>query len=81
MRDALRPLNLSHEYQLAFLETASFSTNQFALKTGSIIGRETEDPDRLVLVSNVEAPTDLHVVPFTSGVWHNYAITLDFNAK
>jgi hypothetical protein len=64
-----------------FLETADYSTNQFALKTGAISGRNGQDTGRLVLQSNVRNPTDLHAVPFTVGVWHNYAITLDFNAK
>jgi hypothetical protein len=80
-KDDARSLNYSHEYQLVFLETADYSTNQFALKTGSISGREGQDPGRLVLQSNVNNPTDLHAVPFTAGVWHNYAITLDFDSK
>ena len=36
--DPARPLNFSHEYQLVFQEDAAFSTNQFALKTGTLIG-------------------------------------------
>lgn len=39
MKDDCRPLNNSHEYQLVFLETNDFSTNQFALKTGTINGQ------------------------------------------
>ncbi|KAH8594531.1 hypothetical protein B0O99DRAFT_687756 [Bisporella sp. PMI_857] len=78
-RDPARELNYTHEYQLVFLESADFSTNQFVLKTGTIIGREGEDGERLILQSNVKAVTDLHVVPFTENVWHNYALTLDFN--
>jgi hypothetical protein len=34
-----RPLNYSHEYQLVFLETNEYSTNQFALKSGTIDGQ------------------------------------------
>lgn len=81
MADSSRPLNFSHEYQLVFLETADFSTNQFALKTGAIAGREGQDPNRLVLQSNVRSPVDLVAVPFTEGVWHNFGITNDFDAK
>lgn len=80
-QDTNRPLNFSHEYQLVFLETADFSTNQFALKTGAISGHAGQGNNRLVLQSNVRNPTDLHAVSFTAGVWHNYAITLDFTAK
>lgn len=74
-------MNLSHEYQLVFVETAAFDTNQFALKAGTISGREGADPNRLVLQSNVRNATDLHAVAFTEGVWHNYALTLDFTKK
>ncbi|RYC60551.1 hypothetical protein CHU98_g5653 [Xylaria longipes] len=47
MKDANRPLNLTHEYQLAFLESNDFSTNQFVLKTGTLLGANTADPERL----------------------------------
>lgn len=80
-KDVTRPLNFSHEYQLVFLETADYSTNQFALKTGAIIGRDSQEAEMLVLQSNVRSPVDIHTVPFVDGVWHNYALTLDFSAK
>ncbi|KAK0660839.1 hypothetical protein QBC41DRAFT_286195 [Cercophora samala] len=45
-KDLQRPLNLSHEYQLVFLESNDFSTNQFVLKTGTILGGDAAaDPD------------------------------------
>ncbi|KAK4677812.1 hypothetical protein QC764_302140 [Podospora pseudoanserina] len=82
-KDAQRPLNLSHEYQLVFLESNDFSTNQFVLKTGSILGGDTAvDPDTLQLFGNVnQTPSKLlFSVPFLDGVFHNFAVTLDFDA-
>jgi hypothetical protein len=81
MKDLIRPLNLSHEYQLAFLESADFSTNQFVLKTGTILGVNTANPDTLQLFGNVNVnpPVVLFSTPFTEGVFHNFALTLDFN--
>ncbi|KAI0131859.1 hypothetical protein BJ170DRAFT_223082 [Xylariales sp. AK1849] len=83
MKDANRPLNLSHEYQLVFLESNDFSTNQFVLKTGTILGAQTADPDTLQLFGNVnEDPVQvLFSSPFTEDVFHNFAVTLDFDAS
>ncbi|KAL2070165.1 hypothetical protein VTL71DRAFT_13191 [Oculimacula yallundae] len=83
-KDATRPLNTSHEYQLVFLEDASFSTNQFVLKTGTIVGQaKGQNPDLLVLVGNVNAKpvVNLFNTTFTPGVFHNFGVTLDFNAN
>ncbi|KAI3327241.1 glycoside hydrolase family 131 protein [Xylariaceae sp. AK1471] len=82
MKDANRPLNLTHEYQLVFLESNDFSTNQFVLKTGTILGVDAVDPDTLQLFGNVNAnpAQTLFSTPFTEGVFHNFAITLDFDA-
>lgn len=83
--DNSRPLNYSHEYQLVFLETNDYSSNQFALKTGTIIGDPAKrSPEHLVLQSNVRylaTTRDLHVVRFTPNVWHNYGVVLDFDRK
>lgn len=49
MKDTARPLNLSHEYQLVFLEDAAFSTNQFVLKTGTISGQPVSEAPRRCL--------------------------------
>ncbi|KAH8658177.1 hypothetical protein BX600DRAFT_524509 [Xylariales sp. PMI_506] len=82
MKDADRPLNLTHEYQLVFLESSDFSTNQIVLKTGTILGQTTENPDTLQLFGNVNSnPVQtLFSTPFTPGVFHNFAVTLNFNA-
>lgn len=81
MKDPQRPLNLTHEYQLVFLESSDFSTNQIVLKTGSLIGETTADPDTLQLFGNVNAsPVQLLFnTSFTPDVFHNFAVTLDFN--
>ncbi|SPO01530.1 related to endoglucanase c [Cephalotrichum gorgonifer] len=83
-KDPLRPLNLEHEYQLVFLESNDFSTNQVVLKTGTVLGGATagEDPDSLFLFGNVNeaAPGLLFSTPFTEGVVHNFGIVLDFDA-
>lgn len=80
-KDAARPLNLSHEYQLVFLESNDFSTNQLVLKTGTIIGGAGGNPDTLQLFGNVNdnPPKVLFSAPFQAGVFHNFAVTLDFN--
>ncbi|KAI0204281.1 hypothetical protein F4808DRAFT_457384 [Astrocystis sublimbata] len=69
-------------YQLVFLESNDFSTNQFVLKTGTILGANTEDPDTLQLFGNVNADNvqTLFSTPFTEDVFHNFALTLDFDA-
>jgi hypothetical protein len=79
-KDNLRPLNYSHEYQLVFLESADFSTNQVVLKTGTILGRDTPDPDTLQVFGNVNNGDLLFSTPFTEDVVHNFALTLDFGA-
>lgn len=83
-KDSARPLNLTHEYQLFFLEDASFSTNQVVLKTGTILGgNATDDPDTLRLFGNVNAnPVQtLFQTKFTPNIFHNFAVTLDFTAN
>ncbi|KAG5988869.1 hypothetical protein E4U43_004617 [Claviceps pusilla] len=78
-KDSTRPLNLSHEYQLTFLEDASFSTNQFVLKTGTIIGVDNINADSLTLFGNTNKFGDvLFTTPFSSGTFHNFALRLDF---
>ncbi|CZT11692.1 related to endoglucanase c [Rhynchosporium agropyri] len=83
-KDAARPLNTSHEYQLVFLEDSSYSTNQFVLKYGTIVGQAAgQNPDSLVLLGNVNASpvVSLFKTSFTAGVFHNFAVTLNFDAN
>ncbi|KAG5953582.1 hypothetical protein E4U53_004681 [Claviceps sorghi] len=78
-KDSSRPLNLSHEYQLVFLEDASFSTNQFVLKTGTIIGLNNITADSLTLFGNTKNFGDvLFTTRFSPRTFHNFALKLDF---
>lgn len=81
-KDDSRQLNFSHEYQLVFLESADFSTNQVVLKTGTIIGGNGSDPNTLQLFGNVNEaqPGLIFSHSFDDGVFHNFGIKLDFNA-
>jgi hypothetical protein len=85
MKDASRPLNLSHEYQIVFLEDNKFSTNQFNLRTGTLLDVNVTDPDTLNLFGNANQfkspPQLLFSTPFTAGEFHNFAMTLDFTKK
>lgn len=81
MKDTKRPLNLSHEYQMVFLESADFSTNQVVLKTGTILDQKKTDPDQLMLFGNVKNASLLYSAPFTPDVFHNFGLTLDFTRK
>ncbi|EFQ33734.1 hypothetical protein CGRA01v4_12288 [Colletotrichum graminicola] len=84
-KDEQRPLNLSHEYQLVFLESNDLTTNQIVLKTGTILGGVANvDPDTLTLFGNVNtkpAPPVLFSTPFTEYTIHNFAVTMDFNTN
>ncbi|KAI1000341.1 hypothetical protein K3495_g7856 [Podosphaera aphanis] len=77
--DPARSLNTKHEYQLAFMEDNDFTTNQWVLKTGTILGHEKQDPNDLVLMGNVKDDKILFTTPFTPGVFHNFALKLNFD--
>lgn len=84
MKDPKKPLNLTHEYQMVFLESSIFSSNQFALKYGDLIGIHPADPDVLHLFGNSNTKPfqpELFTTKFTEGVFHNFALTLDFTKK
>lgn len=81
MKDTQRALNLSHEYQLVFLESSDFSTNQFVVKTGAVLDQKVADPDTLMLFSNVKNASLLFSTKFTAGEFHNFGVTLDFDKK
>ena len=83
-KDTTRLLNTSHEYQLFFLESNDYSTNQVVLKYGSLIGgnpSSVSSPDSLILQGNVNSSPiqTIYSTVFTPGVWHNFGITLNFN--
>lgn len=80
MKDTAKPLNSSHEYQLFFLESNDYSTNQVTLKYGTIIGGAKKDADLLTVTGNVNSNPipNLFETKFTPGVWHNFGLVLDF---
>ncbi|KAI6358755.1 hypothetical protein MCOR25_007262 [Pyricularia grisea] len=80
-KDAKRPLNLTHEYQLVFLEDNKFSTNQIVVKTGTIAGQTSNNTNTLNVFGNVNAspPKLLFSTPFAAEGFHNFAIKMDFD--
>ncbi|KAG4432554.1 hypothetical protein IFR05_011966 [Cadophora sp. M221] len=82
MKDTARPLDTAHEYQLFFLESSDYSTNQVVLKYGSIIGGNPSgaNPDTLFLQGNVNSKpiSTIFSTRFTPGTWHNFGLVLDF---
>ncbi|KAH6663072.1 hypothetical protein B0J14DRAFT_495164 [Halenospora varia] len=79
MKDEARNLNTSHEYQMVFLESKDFSTNQIVVKTGTISGLNNSLPGDITIVGNVNtAVGKLFSTEFTSG-WHNFGIVMDFD--
>lgn len=86
MTDTAKPLNRSHEYQVAWLESADYSTNQFDIKMGTILGQEANGGDNIVIQGNQNGKPsgkvqNLFVAPLTNSIWHNFAFTLDFDKK
>jgi hypothetical protein len=85
MKDPIRPINLTHEYQVVFMEDAAFSTNQFNLRTGNLLDVTVANPDMLNVFGNANffksPPALLFSTPFTNGVFHNFAMMLDFTKK
>ncbi|KAF4627216.1 hypothetical protein G7Y89_g10940 [Cudoniella acicularis] len=81
MKDTKRPLNMSHEYQLFFLESEDFGTNQVVLKTGTISGITQNSTNNLVMVGNDNTQIGTPFsTPFTEGR-HNFEVVMDFDRK
>jgi hypothetical protein len=82
MPDPQRPLNVSHEYLLTFLETSDFSGGQFTLKTGTSGGTDGSLKNDLVLTGNSKnSSKTLFTTPFTPGAFTNFALKMDFDKK
>ncbi|KAL1605374.1 hypothetical protein SLS60_004922 [Paraconiothyrium brasiliense] len=74
-----RPLNVSHEYLMVFLERADFAGNLFMLRTGTLIGSDGSTKDDLVLFGNTQNGTQtLFTTPFEKTAFTNFALRLDF---
>lgn len=79
---AERPLNISHEYLMVFLERADFAGNLFMLKTGTLIGSNGSTKNDLVLFGNTQKGTPtLLTIPFEQTAYNNFALRLDFTQK
>jgi hypothetical protein len=78
--DTTKPLNLTHSYQVAFLETADFATHQFDVRMGT---GEGADGTNIVVNGNSKttggAPT-LFSSPMSAG-FNNFALVMDFDKK
>ncbi|PWW79783.1 Glycoside Hydrolase Family 131 protein [Tuber magnatum] len=78
--DIHRPLNYSHQYEIAFIETNDFSSHVWTLKTGTPFGSSgvtAKDAKTLRLGSSTaggKAEEVLFSVPFGSECWHNFAV-------
>lgn len=75
-------LNLTHEYQIGWLESADYSTNQVVVKLGTILGDEKAGGKNIQVFSNLNGKPSgtktLFTTPLTDG-WHNFAFTMDFD--
>lgn len=76
--DAARPLNLSHEYLLAWHEAADFSGNQFNFNAGTLIGRENATRPNTYKLQTRKNEL-LWETEILDGEWQNFAITLNFD--
>ncbi|KAK2010739.1 hypothetical protein LZ32DRAFT_562498 [Colletotrichum eremochloae] len=77
-RDATKPLNATHDYQIVNLESKDFSFRQFDVRTGADNGNE------IAIFGNSQttpAPEKIFSTPFGEGQFENFAMKLDFNAN
>lgn len=76
-QDAAKPLNLTHIYQVAFLEAADFSTHQFEVSVGG-----ADAAGNVVVTGNNKATAKqtLFTTPLDAG-FNNFALTMNFDKK
>ncbi|KAI0738897.1 hypothetical protein C8Q80DRAFT_1275116 [Daedaleopsis nitida] len=72
--DESRPLNYSHEYQIVFIEP-----NDGVAFHGSHGNASCPNAHSFKILDH--ALNVLFTVPFTSHVWHNFAVEVDWNAR
>ncbi|KAH9208686.1 hypothetical protein DL95DRAFT_372985 [Leptodontidium sp. 2 PMI_412] len=84
-QDATAPLNLTHDYQVAFLETADFATHQFDVRVGKVVdaapGSPGADGTNIVVNGNSKNAAGVQTLfstPFTAG-FQNFAVQMDFD--
>lgn len=77
-----RPLNLTHEYLLTFMERSDFGANLIAIKTGTLIGSDGATKNNLLLLGNsAKGVNILFQTPFTEGAFTNFGLVMDFTKK
>lgn len=86
-QDAAAPLNLTHDYQVAFLETSDFATHQFDVRVGQVVdaapGSPGADGTNIVVNGNSKNAAGVQTLfstPFTAG-FQNFAVQMDFDLK
>ncbi|KAI5778590.1 hypothetical protein EDC01DRAFT_634691 [Geopyxis carbonaria] len=81
--DTAHPLNYTHNYELVFLETQDYASHVFTLTSGKPRDGSVRNNASLRLMGTNKngAATTLHDVDFTAGVWHNYAVQIDFDGS
>ncbi|KAJ7258803.1 hypothetical protein B0H12DRAFT_1109618 [Mycena haematopus] len=82
-KDLSRPLNYSHEYQIVFIEPSD-GTHVFGIQLGSPF----TDPTLALPAANAHsfkvldhALNVLFKTPFVPLIWHNFAITVDWDNR
>lgn len=82
--DPARPLNYTHEYELAFHEAQDFQADFWSLKTGAALGADSPVSRKTLRVEGCkwDVPVkNFFEVPLSDDTWHNFGINLDFPNK
>jgi len=82
-KDSHHPLDFSHTYDVAFLETTDFMSHVWTLSTGTPRDNEPAGQKaqslRLLSGTDGQKPALLFQADFAADVWHNFAIQVDFD--
>ena len=80
--DFARPLNISHQYELVFIETNDYASHVWTIKAGTPFGeKKSAKSNKLRLESSTAggvAGTDLFTVDWEISTWHNFAVQVDW---
>jgi len=82
MSDPQRHVNVSHEYQIVFIETQDFSSHVFTVKTGTAFGDTVSNTRALRIEGSTASQSvgnELFSVAWQDGVWYNFAVNIDWN--
>ncbi|KAK6841534.1 hypothetical protein PG987_002394 [Apiospora arundinis] len=74
-QDPARKLNLTHEYQNMWHETADYSANQFDFKMGTLLDRSSDK--NAMKITNRKGEV-VWSTPIETTAWQNFAVTLDY---